>query len=61
MEFAHIVCQGMMMAEKAFSPAGCPGLLASVNAGAIHPCVSVHFCYYNRILEAGRHLERLLR
>lgn len=49
------------MAEKAFSPAGCPGLLASVNAGAIHPCVSVHSCYYNRILEAGRHLERLLR
>lgn len=26
-----------------------------------HPPVSIHSCYYNRILEAGRHLERLLR
>lgn len=37
MEFAHIAGQVVVMAEKAFSPAGCPGLLASVNAGAIHP------------------------
>lgn len=38
MEFAHIAGQVVVMAEKAFSPAGCPGLLASVNAG-----VSIRF------------------
>lgn len=41
MEFVHIASQVMMMAEKAFSPAGCPGLLASVNAGAIYPFQSI--------------------
>lgn len=41
MEFAHIAGQVMTMAEKAFSPAGCPGLLASVNAGAIHAFQSI--------------------
>lgn len=36
MEFVHIAGHVMMMVEKALSPAGCPGLLASVDAGAIH-------------------------
>lgn len=54
MEFVHNASQVMTMAEKAFSPAGCPGLLTPST-------LSVHSCYCNRILEAGRRFERLLR
>jgi hypothetical protein len=61
MESGHTVGQVTTMAEKAFIPAGHPGLLTAgfsecwLRASYLHLSVLVHFCYHNRKRGVGRH------